>query len=139
VSTVPEADPPGRVIERASSGFWAAIDAGTLALSRCRRCGNSSLLEQACTGCGARDRDWQPASSRGHVTAVAIFHRPYHPYWHGRVPYAVVAVELEEGPLLIVNLEEREPGDIRVGDPVRIKVRQRDGQSIPAAVPADSQ
>lgn len=137
MSQVSVPEPPARVVERASLGFWEAIDAGTLALSRCRRCGSRSLLERACPGCGVRDRSWQPASGRGRVAAVAIFHRPYHPYWRDRVPYAVVAVELDEGPLMIVNPEDREPGEIRVGDLVRIEIRHRGGQSIPAAVPAD--
>jgi uncharacterized OB-fold protein len=47
-------------------------------------------------------------------------HQAYHPGFAAEVPYAVVVVELDEGPRLISNVVGVEPHAITIGMPVEV-------------------
>ena len=47
-----------------------------------------------------------------------IYHKAWTPWFEKRVPYAVVQVELDEGPRLTTNLLDCPLGEIRIGMPV---------------------
>ncbi|MGD9762574.1 MAG: Zn-ribbon domain-containing OB-fold protein [Candidatus Binatia bacterium] len=92
------------------------------------------LRVQECAGCGARRfparpvcstclsfaARWVRASGRGEVFSFTVMHRVYHPGFAAEVPYAVVLVQLAEGPKMTSNLLGVEPRAIRVGMPVRV-------------------
>ncbi len=44
----------------------------------------------------------------------------YHPSFASEAPYAVVAVELEEGPRMVTNLVDCKVEDIEIGLPVEV-------------------
>jgi uncharacterized OB-fold protein len=44
----------------------------------------------------------------------------YDDTWAADVPYCVAIVELDEGVRLVTNIVGVEPGDVDVGDPVRV-------------------
>lgn len=85
--------------------YWAALDRGRLDFQRCAHCGNAWLPARAeCPRCLRADWSWQPASGRAKLVSWVVYHRAYHPYFAGRVPYNVALVELEEGPRLISGI-----------------------------------
>ena len=47
-----------------------------------------------------------------------VYHKAWTPWLEKRVPYAVIQVELEEGPRLTTNLLECDIADIKIGMPV---------------------
>ena len=59
-------------------------------------------------------------SGQGTVYTWTVFHQVYHPAFAGDVPYAVVAVELEEGLRMVTNLVDCQIEDIVAGMPVEV-------------------
>jgi hypothetical protein len=64
--------------------------------------------------------EWRKVSGRGVVYTWTVFHRAYHPAFANEIPYAVVAVELDEGPRMITNLVDCQLVDIKIGIPVEV-------------------
>jgi hypothetical protein len=59
-------------------------------------------------------------SGRGTISSWVVFHQLYFPSFAVDIPYAVVQVELEEGPRLISNLVGVKNQEIRIGMPVEV-------------------
>ncbi len=83
-------------IDETNRSYWEAAKQHELVLQRCQECG------------------------QGTVYTWTVFHQVYHPAFAKDVPYAVVAVELEEGPRLVTNLVDCKPEEIEVGMAVDI-------------------
>ena len=97
--------------------------AGRLALQACERCAAVQFPpEDACRSCGSFALGTRAVSGRGTVESVAVVHHAVHPLLRPRVPYAVALVELEDAPhvRLLGNVLNRAPGEIAIGDPVRV-------------------
>jgi len=54
------------------------------------------------------------------VYTWTVFHQLYHPAFEKDVPYAVVAVELDEGPRLLTNLVDCKVEAINIGMQVEV-------------------
>lgn len=101
--------------------FWEAARRHELALQCCRKCGVYRYpAGLVCHECASGELEWKVVSGRGTVYTWTVFHRAYHPAFTGEVPYAVVAVELEEGPRMITNLVDCQLSDIKIGLPVEV-------------------
>lgn len=97
-----------------ADAFWAGTAAGKLLLPTCRHCGNRWLPPTAaCPRCLSAEVDWHLASGRGVVVAHCQFHRRYFPDLDLPLPYTVLLVRLEEGPLFYAN-----PADTAAQPPV---------------------
>ena len=57
-------------------------------------------------------------SGRGVLHNFVIYHKAWTKWFESRVPYAVVQVQLEEGPRLTTNLLECDVKNIKIGMPV---------------------
>jgi uncharacterized OB-fold protein len=99
--------------------FFAAAKRHQLVVQRCASCG---LLRfpprELCSRCWSRDADWTPVSGRGEVFSFYWMHQVYHPGFAADVPYAVVVVQLEEGPHLVSNVVGCTHEQLRIGMPV---------------------
>lgn len=87
----------------------------------CAGCGTwQSLRKFACAQCGSRALHLARTGGHGRVRALTLVHRPPHADVRGPVPYAIVLVQLDEGPTLMgradvtVALDDRVQG--RLGD-----------------------
>ena len=99
--------------------FWTAAQAGRLVMQRCQSC--STLRCPAaftCDVCGSTLLDWVQVSGRGTVWSFCEFHRLYFKGFAAELPYAVVLVQLEEGPRLYSNLLGVGFDDMFIGMPV---------------------
>lgn len=101
--------------------FWEAARRHELRLQRCGECGQLWYPPgPVCPECLSERFEWARVSGRGTISSFAVFHKAYFPAFAEEIPYAVVQVELEEGPRLLSNLVDVPPGEIRVGMPVEV-------------------
>ena len=108
-------------IDEVSRPYWEAAKRHQLALQKCQACGYYRYPPgDTCPRCLSGSLMWVKASGRGTVYTWTVFHKVYHPAFAGEAPYAVVAVELEEGPRLLTNLVDCKIDDIKVGMPVEV-------------------
>lgn len=82
-----------------------------------------------CPNCLSMDMEWVPVSGRGTIISWAIFHRQYIPAYP--VPYNVIAVRLDEGPIMISNLEGQQPEGTWIGQPVSLVYVEVTGIVLP--------
>ncbi len=99
--------------------FWAACRERRLEAQECAECG--VILwppARACPSClGATTRP-RALSGEGTIWSHARYERALHPGLSA-VPYVVLVVALEEGPLMVSRLAGDEAG-LRIGAPVRV-------------------
>ncbi len=94
--------------------FWAKDE---LRLQRCAQCQAwRHPPRYRCAACGSPAVSWELASGRGHVFSWTITHRAVDPAFEP--PYAIVVVELEEGPRLVGSLSGIELSELRLDLPV---------------------
>jgi uncharacterized OB-fold protein len=83
--------------------FWDYCSKGELRLQRCRQCGELQWpVVAACDHCGHDGFTWEAMSGRGTVLSWCTFDKDYYAGLFP-MPWDVLLVELEEGPLFISN------------------------------------
>jgi hypothetical protein len=110
-------------IESTGSGeeFYAWCARGELRLRRCNACRAWCHVPRVvCPECAARDWSWEPVRGTGRVFTWTVVHRAMHPAFADDVPYAVVVVELDEGPRLVTRLVDCPHEELRMGMPVEV-------------------
>lgn len=101
--------------------FWDGLAGGELRLQRCAGCGHlRNPIATVCPRCLSADYAWVALSGHGTVFSTIVFHQVYHEAFAAEVPYNVSVVELDEGPHLLSNVVGKPPGEVRVGDRVRV-------------------
>ena len=116
--------------------FWDNARERRLVLQQCGRCAHRHFPPTAvCPRCLSSEQLWKAASGRGRVASMVTFHQRY---WDDRpTPYAVLLVELEEGPLIMGNPLSGGP-PTSIGDPVLVVFEERpDGSIVPQFAPRD--
>ena len=101
--------------------FWEAARRHELRLQRCDACGRFRYPPgPMCPDCLSERFEWRRVSGRGMISSWVVFHKVYFPAFAGDAPYAVVQVELEEGPRLVSNLVGSPREEISIGMPVEV-------------------
>jgi uncharacterized OB-fold protein len=116
-------DMPVPAASRETLGWWQAAAEHRLVVQRCEDCGHMRHPPgPICPACRSSRHGWHELSGRGTIYTYTIVHRAYLPSLADRVPYAVVAVELEGGggTRLISNLVEADPATVHVGMAVEL-------------------
>jgi uncharacterized OB-fold protein len=132
---------PGRVVPvptAETAEFWDACRRHELVLQRCHGCGQVQFYPRVlCGGCGGRELGWVRASGCGVVRSFSIVRRPVSPAYASDGPYALLLVELEEGPTMMSTLTGCEPERAFVGMPVTITFDEwPEGVTMPRFRPA---
>jgi len=114
---------PGRVVpsdQGLNGEFYArAAQTARLHLQRCSACSTWRHPPRfRCASCGSNDWTWEPPSGRGRVFTWTVTHRPIDPAFADELPYAVLVVELDEGPRVVGNLLGIEPAALTLDLPV---------------------
>jgi uncharacterized protein len=116
---VMDAKTPSRVMGQYDKPMWDSIERRAMALQRCCDCGGWQYPPgPSCPHCLSDRLEWRPISGRGRVISWVAFHRQYLPAYPA--PYNAIAGELEEGPIMISNLEGAMPGAEVMGTEVRL-------------------
>jgi uncharacterized OB-fold protein len=93
-----------------TAAFWRGLQGGQLLLQHCADCGHVQYYQQAtCRACGGESLVHRAASGRGKVHSFSVVHRAPGPAFKADVPYAVILVDLEEGPRMISTLTGSPP------------------------------
>jgi uncharacterized OB-fold protein len=99
-----------------TAAFWQGIARGELLLQHCLDCGHVQYYQQAiCRSCRGGRLEHRAASGRGTLYAFSVVHRAPGPAFRADVPYAVLLVELTEGPRMISSLIGAPHDAIEVG------------------------
>jgi uncharacterized OB-fold protein len=119
-----------------SRDWHAALERGELHLPRCGQCGRCHFPPMpACPNCGAPGRG-EPvvATGLGRVYSWVVARMALDPAFAGEIPYAIVAVDLDEGPRVFGRYlgDEQELAD---GLRVRFRPRTADGVATLAFEP----
>ena len=108
-------------IDEVSRSYWEATKRHELVLQKCQECGHCRYPPgEICPSCLSDRLKWVKTSGRGIVYTWTVFHQLYHPAFEQEIPYAVVAVELDEGPRLLTNLVDCKVEAITMGMPVEV-------------------
>lgn len=111
-----EYDKPLPRLDDANRPFWEGALAGELRLQQCAGCGAHRFpARRHCSHCGSEESRWTAVSGRGTVWSHCRFHKAYFPGFSDEVPYNVVLVKLEEGPMLFSNLTGVPENEARIG------------------------
>ncbi len=103
--------------------FYAFLAQGDLRLQRCSACGTwRHPPRHRCAHCGSLEYTWAPASGRGRVYSWTVTHRAIDPAF--TPPYAILVVELDEGPRLVGNLRGLEPSELVLDLPVVVEIER---------------
>ena len=99
--------------------FWEGTKRRELLIRKCNGCGKYQWPPGTmCSHCHSFDLDWVKASGKGIVYTYTVTYRAFDPSFAGDVPYAVVVVELQEGPRMIGNSTHIRPEHLKIGMPM---------------------
>jgi len=105
--------------------YARAAETGRLHLQRCA-CGVWRHPPRIlCAACGSEHWTWESVSGRGRVFTWTVTHRATDPAFADELPYAVVVVELEEGPRVVGNLVGLAPSELALDLPVQVALDHR--------------
>lgn len=112
---------PRPAMEIDTAPYWEACRRHELRTQRCLDCGTYRFPPRAiCYNCGSFKAEWARTSGRGKIYSWVVPHHPVHPATKELVPYAVVLVELEEGPRMITHIVDCQWGEIYAEMPVEL-------------------
>lgn len=102
-----------------SRGWWEGCGRGELVLQRCTSCGLVQHKPRAlCVRCLTDTIEHVVASGHGTIHTFTVIHQNIVPPFNGQLPYVLAYVELEEGPHVLTNIVDAEPGELRIGQAV---------------------
>ncbi|TMQ28138.1 MAG: Zn-ribbon domain-containing OB-fold protein [Candidatus Rokuibacteriota bacterium] len=109
--------------------FFEQARQGQLTAVRCGRCGALAIPpKQFCPECS--QRAWEPTSLSGRGTIASYTVIRVAPRGHaGEVPYAIAAVQLEEGVSMLGRVVDIPLETLAVGLPVRFRPLTYNGQT----------
>jgi uncharacterized protein len=104
-----------------SERYWKALKDGRLMLQYCGDCAGAQVYHQAiCRSCGGGRFEYRSASGYATVYSFSVVHRAPGPAFSQDTPYAVLLVELDEGPRMISSLIGAAPESVTFGTRVRL-------------------
>lgn len=96
--------------------FWEAVSNGELIVQECMQTGKKVWpprhLSPYAPGAELR---WIKVEGKGEVYTYNIVNRAFFPYFHDKVPYAIVVIDLGEGIRMLGNARDIEPDQIYPG------------------------
>jgi uncharacterized protein len=121
-------------VSKESIPYWEGLRKGALLLQRCSKCNSVVYYSRAiCPKCGGSSLGWFTSSGVGKIFSYTLVHnRSSSELFKHEPPYAVILVELAEGPVIMSNLIDYDQNELRVGQKVEVSF-ERLGKSITLA------
>ena len=118
--------------------FWKGLARGELLLQHCLDCNAVHYYQQGlCRLCGSERLERRPASGRGRVHSYSVVYRAPGPAFKDDTPYAVLLVDLEEGPRMVSSLVGGDPEKVTIDMPVVLVCEKIDDEiTLPRFRPA---
>ena len=106
--------------------YERAATTGALHLQRCDACSTWRHPPRIrCAACGSDAWAWHPVAGTGRLFTWTVTHRATDPAFADELPYAIVVVELDEGPRIVGNVVGIAPAELRLDLPVRVVLDHR--------------
>jgi uncharacterized OB-fold protein len=113
-----------------SRAYWEGLREGRLVLQRCVDCGAwTHPPGPNCTSCLSTNKKAVTLSGRGTIYTYTVTRRAMHPEFKADLPYVIVYVKTEEGPMLVSWLVGIAPDDVRIGMPVEAEFERIDDRT----------
>lgn len=110
---------PDPVMGHYDRPMWDSIAAREMALQRCTACNEMRYPPgPSCPVCLSPAFAWTSLGGGATILSWVVFHRGYLPAYPP--PYNCIAVRLDEGPVMISNLEGPEPENSWIGQRVKL-------------------
>lgn len=107
-------------IDDSNAPHWQGARQRELRVQKCGDCGALRYPPaKHCPSCLSEKSGWVTLAGTGEVWSFTTFHRAYFKGFEAEMPYTVVLVKTDEGPLLYSNLVGVRREDIRIGMRVR--------------------
>jgi hypothetical protein len=117
MSTLPTRAP---FVDVETQEFWAATAEKKLLLPKCDTCGTVIWYpKQLCPSCHSTETSWFEATGEGEIYSFTVSRRG-EGAWREAAPYVLAYVELDEGPRVLTNIVDTDPGSVRIGQRVRV-------------------
>ena len=112
--------------------FWEAAKRKELVLQHCKDCDHYQFYPRPfCLECESTNLEWKQVSGDGTIYSMTEVQVKISPDFEP--PYAVVLVELDEGPRMLGNIVD---GKVGIGDRVKLMWRDReDAPPVPVWTP----
>jgi uncharacterized OB-fold protein len=107
--------------------MWRSIERQQLELQACDHCAHVRYPPApVCPECLSEEAGWRPVGGRGTVLSWVTFHRKY--FDDHLPPYNSVAVQLDEGPIIVSQLQGPEPEGSWIGARVELAYAEHAGR-----------
>ncbi len=117
----PSRPKPLPVVTEESRPFWEGCRQGQLLLQYCTECHRHQFYPRLyCMQCGSNALRWFEASGHGVIYSYTIIRQNKSPEFVNDTPYNVAIVQLQEGPRMMSNIVDIDPGELRVDLPVTV-------------------
>ncbi|HUI02914.1 MAG TPA: Zn-ribbon domain-containing OB-fold protein [Acidimicrobiales bacterium] len=114
---------PMPAVNAETAPWWEAAAAHRLVVQRCGACGTTRHPPgPVCPACRSEQAEWHELPGTGTVYTYTVVRQAFIPALADRLPYAVIAVELDDagGARMVSNLVEAEPTEAAVGMAVEV-------------------
>jgi hypothetical protein len=113
---------PAPPVNVESRPFWEAAAEGRFLIKRCTACGQAHWYPRAiCPFCFSVETVWEPSSGEGVIYTFSIMRRS------PTGPYAIGYVTLNEGPAVLTNFVDCDPGTLAIGQKVKVRFQPTEG------------
>lgn len=127
---------PTPVVTGDTAPYWEGAADGNLLLNECTDCGLVYHYPRAlCPDCFSDDIEWIEAKGTGEVYTYSVVDNEHiiPDFPEEAFPHVLAFVELDEGPRVLTNLVDVDPGDVEIGS--RVEVRFEETEDDDVAVP----
>ena len=103
-----------------SKAYWEGARQGKLLMQHCEACNHTQFPPRnMCSKCWG-PVEWRECSGKGTVESFTIVTRAPTAELRNKVPYAVAAILIEEGPRMITNIVGEDALSVQIDDPVAV-------------------
>ena len=119
--SAPKYEKPLPELTPVTKPFWDYCKAHELRMQFCKACSEWIWYPKAwCPSCGAREGiEWRKLSGRGEIYSFTVIRQVIDnsPAFQAEIPFVIGLVELEEGPRIYSNVDNKE---VAIGDKVSV-------------------
>jgi uncharacterized protein len=126
---------PLPVFSKISQPFWDSCKDERMQIQRCDDCGIYAYYPvYVCPECASRRLTWTPVSGKGTIHTFTVAAKSS---FDTDGPLVVALIELEEGAMMVSNIQTDAPDAVRIGMPVRVRyAKMSDEITLPMFEPA---
>ena len=96
--------------------YFRGLHEHRILVPRCGRCGTTQFPpREVCAHCQNLEFVWFEAPTTGTIYTFCIAHRPFHPWFADKVPYASVVAQVADGVCIMGACFTSEIDDVRCG------------------------